>query len=552
MAWTLYRHILGELLKVLVLTTVVLIALMSFAAAIKPLSEGLLPATAMGLFVLYTAPTMLGFALPFAGAFASTLVFSRMANDNEVLACCAGGISYGRVLAPVLALGLALTLALLMLSNTVVPGFNRAATGILKADVISVLVSQLNQRKPFTGSDGRVVYADEARVFDPADWPELARSATAAEIEQIVELRGVTVGELGEDGLPVSDSTAERAEVWVYKWPGQPGSNLLLRLENVVRFDPAEGLYGSVERTEFGPEALPDLLNDDIKFFSAAQLEQLQNEPERYDQVRRTMDELTNALATERLFQAIADRPEGSRFDAPIPGEYYVLRAPRAPRRGEVLRFGAPPANPIVVEQYAAFDDEPQLTFFARNAFVGVQPSELTGQLVIDLELRDVLVQPGETRQAVIERRDLTWPEPIFAAETDVPGYEELRDLANSPVYASSIPVRRARNALSREFIELDRRIRAQRHLRAASATGCTLLLLLGAVLSIHLRSQLPLVVFFLTFVMAILSILLVNTGENMTSDVDQPLALGMGVLWSGNVALAVALGWMYCRVARH
>ncbi|MEM7577938.1 MAG: LptF/LptG family permease [Planctomycetota bacterium] len=552
MAWTLYRQILGELLKVLLLTVVVLVALMSFAAAVRPISDGLLSPTALGKFVLFTAPTMLGFALPFAGAFASTLVFSRMANDNEVLACCAGGLSYGRILTPVLGLGLALTMTLVTLSNTVVPGFYKSATSIVEADFITVVVSQLSQGKPSGELDGRVIYADQARAYEPDEVEALANAQTQAEVERVIELRGVSLAELGDDGLPRADHTSRRAEIWVYRWPGQPGSNLLLRLDEAVSYDPADRIYSRVDGMELGPFAIPNPFNDDIKFFSAVQLEQLQDEPERYDQVRRTMDALTNALATERLFQAIVDRPGGSTFEGPIPGERYVLRAPRAPRRGAALQFSAPAGNPIVVEQYNAFDEAPQRTFSARRALIRVQPSEVTGQLVIDLELREVQVQPGDTRQAVIERRDLVWPEPIFAAESDVPGYDELSALAMSPVYASSVQVQDARNALSIEFIELDRRIRAQRHLRAASATGCTLLLLLGAVLSIQLRSQLPLVVFFLVFVMAILSIILVNTGENLTADTQSPLAVGMGVLWSGNVALAVVLGWMYCRVARH
>ena len=70
MPWTLYRHILKELLKVMVPTTVVLVLVISFAAAIKPLADGLLEPRALVRFVLFLTPTMLQFALPFAAAFA--------------------------------------------------------------------------------------------------------------------------------------------------------------------------------------------------------------------------------------------------------------------------------------------------------------------------------------------------------------------------------------------------------------------------------------------------------------------------------------------------
>ena len=104
MPWTLYRYILKDLLKLLVFTTVVLTVVISFAASIKPMSEGLLSPGSMFRFIIYTVPTMVQFAVPFAGTFAGTMVFNRMVNDNEILACAAGGISYRALLVPVISL----------------------------------------------------------------------------------------------------------------------------------------------------------------------------------------------------------------------------------------------------------------------------------------------------------------------------------------------------------------------------------------------------------------------------------------------------------------
>mgnify|MGYP002626823928 CR=1 FL=1 len=89
MPFTLYRYMLWELLRLMAIATVVLIQVMSIAASIKPLSEGIFDGPTYIRFVFYMMPSMLEFALPFAGAFAATLLYCRMTNDNEILACTA-------------------------------------------------------------------------------------------------------------------------------------------------------------------------------------------------------------------------------------------------------------------------------------------------------------------------------------------------------------------------------------------------------------------------------------------------------------------------------
>ena len=112
-----------------------------------------------------------------------------------------------------------------------------------------------------------------------------------------------------------------------------------------------------------------------------------------------------------------------------------------------------------------------------------------------------------------------------------------------------------AGNLLEGGLFTLKRNIIGKRHERAASAVSCSLLLLLGAVLSIRLRDRSPLVVYFWSFLTAIAVVVIVNIGQRTAGDASGSLAAGLVVLWSGNAALVVGLGllvtipWTVCTV---
>lgn len=561
--WTLTRYVLREVLKVGSLTCVVLVGVISFAAAIRPLSDGLLPPSALLRFVGFTAPTVLGFALPFAGAFAATIVFSRMAQDNEILACSAGGISYRRILAPVLGLGLVLAGVLYALSSTVVPRFYKEAESVVRSDVVSILAAKLNQREPYEikpdgGRFQYALFADSATLFDPAAVPELAAVPGGDRVRQVVQLRGVALGELDrKTRVPGPASTAARATVYVSDVPDRSDSSLSGVLRDVVRFDPSTQDYLRVQRVPLGPYTVPSPLSDDIKFFSGAELARLRREPERYDEVARAMDGLSSALATERLRLEIAASGPGIELDGPIGGERFVLDAPALAPRDGGLEARATADAPVVVRRFAGTDTErrrAERTFTAERVRLTLNPSRSLSAPAIRLNLTGVAVEPGGTRQAELALPDLRWPGEIFAAERAKLSMAGLVELSTSPTYETSGPVLRARSQLSGELAELDRKISFQRHQRAASAAACTLLLLLGALLSVLLREQMPLVVFFWSFLLAITTIILINAGENVATGEAGGFGvlLGKAVTWSGILALACVCGWAYARVVRH
>jgi len=162
MPLTLYWYILRDLLKLLAVSTAVLVIVLSFGFAIKPISEGLLTPVQILRVIFFAAPGMLAFILPFTAALSSTLVFFRLATDNEITACAATGISYRQIATPVVALGLGLSLLLFWMSNWVVPRAWRMVEQQIEQDVTQLIISQVQREGLADLGNGIILYADHA------------------------------------------------------------------------------------------------------------------------------------------------------------------------------------------------------------------------------------------------------------------------------------------------------------------------------------------------------------------------------------------------------
>ena len=107
---------------------------------------------------------------------------------------------------------------------------------------------------------------------------------------------------------------------------------------------------------------------------------------------------------------------------------------------------------------------------------------------------------------------------------------------------------------LVQEINDLRGRITSAVHERAAMAVCALLVMLMGAVMAMLLRQQVPLVIFFWCFLPAIVAIFMINGGKNMV----EADALGVGqwfnaaMVWSGNAFLLAVIAVIYARLARH
>lgn len=576
MPWTLYRYILRELLKVLVLTTAVMVVVLSFLSAIGPLADGLLGPVALIKFVLYTIPTVLGFALPFAGAFSATVVFHSLTRDNELLACRAGGLSYSKIFMPVVGLGIALMVVLLLLSNTVVPRFWKAATKTVEGDVLGVLVSQLNQNRPYIfREDGLVLYTDAAEKRDPP-----AGSGTEGfEAEQLLVMRGVVIGKFDQQSQQVlNDTTASKASALLVR-DSFGNAYITLRLEDSVFYDAVTGEIETVGR--FGgmqtdrPILLPNPIKDEAVFFSLQQLLELKRQPHGFDKVREAKAALAATVSREQLMHAIVqglDTNQGGpgfvKLRGGLANTYYRLSAPMVEaNEGGLVLIGSDELR-VTIDRYdnEQLVGQPIRRFEADYAELRVNSGRLDLEPEAELTMRNVSVYAlNETGEAT-NKASYIFPMMRHAGgkigvDPEEMSAEELNAWARSHDNSDAMAIKEARAFLRYRIIQLKHMIDAELYTRFATALATPLLLILGALLAVRLHDKLPLVVFFWSFILAVITLVMIKTGGGMAEDVKFQQVLeggspdrliGVGVLWGGNLILLFVIARLYLRVARN
>lgn len=576
MPWTLYRYILRELLKVLVLTTTVLVVVLSFGSAIGPLADGLLGPMSLLRFVVYTVPTVLGFALPFAGAFAATVVFHGMTKDNEILACRAGGMSYSRIFAPVAVLGLVLMVVLLLLSNTIVPGFWKAAKKTVEGDVLGVLVSQLNQNRPYVfGSDGLVLYADAAETRPP---PE-GTTQGGLRAEQFIVMSGVAVGQFDQQsGTVLNDTTASSASALLVR-DDFGKSYITLKLKDPVYYDAVTGQlqtvgqFGEVETDQ--PILLPNPIADEAVFFTYQDLMRLKQRPHDFDVVREAQGELSAAVCRQQLkhllTEALATSSDASGFvtlRGGLANTYYRLSAPLVEPNDSGLVLTGGDDLKVTIDRYdnQALRGDPVRRFEADYAELSLRTGRFDQEPEVRITMRNVRILALNATGSANEKSEYAFPpmsytERVLGGDPKSLSASELNDWSQRDTIRGSADVQQARAWLRFRIIQLKYMIDAELYVRAATALATPLLLILGALLAVKLRDKLPLTIFFWAFMLAIVTLVMIKTGSSMAERISLEQMqqgaggdrlVGVGVLWGGNLILLLVIARLYLKVAKN
>jgi lipopolysaccharide export LptBFGC system permease protein LptF len=547
MGGILSRHIVAELLRIMLLTTSVLVAVIAFGAAIRPIMQNLLGAEDLPAFVVQASVPMLQFALPFAAAFAGTIVYARLASDNEVLAMSVAGLSYRRILAPAALLGVVLFVGMAVLVDAAVPRFWTSMQRLLTRDVTRLFVAAVDRGEALV-IDRTQLYADAALV---TPMPEAEGGPTTR-----LALAGVAAIELGPDGRPTTEFTAEFATVDVYR--SDDNAYLKLLFQNATAYSEDDGTLVYVPQAE--PEAI-DLgkgIRLKPKDLDLRGLLGVWRNVEAYHAVAEPRAVALAALAAIDHWACIEDRLAESgtlKLVDAVGRRSIEIRNARLfgerllPKDGDSIELveldrGAAGRRASLSQATLRRESAPRS---AEGAFELVASTDHVVATGININGRWP-PRIGGLRPASCGTRDRS-------AATVAEIGAEARALVDSPTRGAQVDAARAAaQSAANAMDEAVRRVRADIVARIVQrinqSLAAPLMLLLGSVLAIRMRGSNPLHIYLLAFIPSIADILLISGGEQMLKE--STSFLGVLVATSGNIGLAAMAAFALRQVARN
>ncbi|MCH2145686.1 MAG: LptF/LptG family permease [Phycisphaerales bacterium] len=537
MSWILWRYVCVELLKVVVLTTAVLVVVIAFGATIKPLIQNKLDPMDVGKYALLASVPMLQFALPFAAGFAATLVLHRMAGDNEILAMSVSGMPYRKVFAPVFWLGLGLTVIMFLLVNFAVPHFWGMLKEMIARDVTRVFTTTVEK--------GEALSLGSTQLF--ADDVLIAEEPPETGADERLILLGVAALETDGQGEPRSEFTARYATVDIHHRRRDALLKLALVDATIYRHDDGSLI--------FVPKAVPEALSLSKDYSSgpktrnSLQLLSLQQDLSVYPSIVSRREGLLQALDHVDAYECVAEAlAEGGTLELVSSLGIERVRISNARLDGEQLR-----GDPMTIIQYE--DDEAVRRAEVDQADLVIIPSTAEGSP--RFELRAMTSDAYDLRG----RGDLRtrWPPRLTGLSVEGCPREPYDSSSNAALLETARTLDPAVDGPSERLLgrvtyhagRLDEEIRSIGHdilarfaHRSAQTFTTFLLLMLGSVLAVLMRGSLPLGIYALAFVPAVIDILLISGGEQMIKYGD--LVPGLIVAWSGNgiLLLLIAISW--------
>src|ERR1700684_596147 len=168
MSRTLFLYIFKDLFKIFVMASGALAGIMSFGGLLRPRTREGLDAGQVTRMLAYFGPAMTTYSFPVAALFATAVVYGRLAADNELTACKAGGISLLSltVSGPALVLGLIVAITSLLFLCFVVPASTLEVEKVIYSNLAKLVQSRI-ERNHEIDLQQSTIFAQEAHVIPP-------------------------------------------------------------------------------------------------------------------------------------------------------------------------------------------------------------------------------------------------------------------------------------------------------------------------------------------------------------------------------------------------
>ena len=498
-------------------------------------------------------PAMLAYAIPIAALFAAVLVYWRMSTDNELTACRAGGISFISIVMPAFVMGLVVASADLVFLNYVVPQFLQKTERAVVRDLGALIVNQINHQEKFA-YDKYVVTANDAELL-PSNDPNTS----------LVKLHGMLMTIL-DKGKPTAIGVAQEALLAVHTHPDTDSADIDISLTNGTGFDPGNAfrkVAGSLEPISL---PVPSYFKSKPKFLNLKMLRELSVNPWVFPSVADAVQKIQTDYTYDMVGRNILVRFDGLRGAgggrAIIP---FDQRAAGNDKEALFIDASSATRNPATPDHPVSFDGKPGVPVRIEqrlngklNALVTCDHADLSfssnafapGEVTATLSLRDNIVQaPLEQNRPAIKLQEKS-----FLGLTLDPALRKVAAAPDIIQYAEKSDAQSTRElgiTAERAKIKLFQTIDSELHSRGSFSLSCLTLVLFGAALGILLRGKNPLAVFVVGFVPAIVLVLLITAGRQVTEGNVRNVSSGIAMIWAGNAVLVLLVAGVYFKLLR-
>ena len=124
------------------------------------------PISTVARLFIYSLPEIVNYTFPMAVLLATLMAFGKLSGNSEIVAMKSGGVSYYRIVAPVIAVGFVVSIFSVIWAEKVVPPSKHIAKQILTVEIRGNVKPKTQDHiviKTLSGGTQRITYA---RTFD--------------------------------------------------------------------------------------------------------------------------------------------------------------------------------------------------------------------------------------------------------------------------------------------------------------------------------------------------------------------------------------------------
>jgi lipopolysaccharide export LptBFGC system permease protein LptF len=521
---TLHKYIAVDLIKKGLLALVVFTLILTTFGVIDPMREyGLAPQQVFRFF-WYLLPVMLALTLPIAALLATTMVYGRLAMDNELTACLAGGVGSATLVRPALLLGVVVSMLTLTLNNWVAPALALRGERILENNLRGLVYQRLRTSQMLMKNEW-VIHADRADSDNDELEGVAAVRFSGAETQYYVASRAEVQ----------FTPTSEGADVWVALINPSAG--------RVDRYD-----VTTADRLTLGPYPVPSPIREHSSLYDWRMLIAVWRDPLAAPTLQAKLEDIRRQLKATTQLEKIAPAI-ASGFELTYKDTHRCrFLAPGGTCDRQLLTLpgkDCAEVRPVTVEVFSE-QGRREMTIRAAKAELAAEYVTQLGRAQITATLTDVesTAVSGDRTETALMPEYVLGPLELAGVDDTALDSLDLKTLMQHP--ERYVGAERKIRDLKRRAVELSLAVLGEMHSRVSYGLGCTLLVASGAALGLLFKGGNVLSAFALSCLPALALIAMMFMGKHMICNPAVPWAYGVAAIWSGVLVVAAMTAYLH------